>query len=85
MSLSTVSSITGGGQASVDNPAFNWANTVLGNVKNAITRTMHAIRGAHVPRYLARFEYRFNRRFDLLAMIERFAYMALRTPPMPSC
>jgi transposase-like protein len=75
--------ITGGGRASVDNPAFNWVNTILGNIKNAMTGTLHAIRSTHVPRYLAGFEYRFNRRFDLPAMIERFAYVALRTPPMP--
>ncbi len=53
--------ITGGGRASVENPAFNWVNTLLGNVKNAITGTYHAIRGQHAPRYLAEFEYRFNR------------------------
>jgi hypothetical protein len=35
------------------------------------------------PRYLADLEYRFNRRFDLPAMIERLAYVSLRTPPMP--
>jgi hypothetical protein len=29
--------ITGGGRASVKNPEFNWVNTLLGNVKNAIT------------------------------------------------
>lgn len=75
--------VTGSGRASVENPAFNWVNTVLGNVKNAITGTMHAVSGAHAPRYLAEFEYRFNRRFDLPAMMERFAHVALRTPPMP--
>jgi hypothetical protein len=37
----------------------------------------------HVPRYLAEFEYRFNRRFDLPAMIERLTFVALRTPPLP--
>ncbi len=37
----------------------------------------------HVPRYLAEFEYRFNRRFNLPAMIERLLCAALRTPPMP--
>ena len=37
----------------------------------------------HAPRYLAEFEYRFNRRYDLKAMIPRFLAVAARTPPMP--
>ena len=35
------------------------------------------------PHYLAEFEYRFNRRYDLAAMIPRLAWAAVRTPPMP--
>jgi len=58
-------------------------NTALGNVKTALAGTFHAIRETYVPHYLAEFEYRFNRRFDLPSMIERLAYVALRTPPMP--
>jgi hypothetical protein len=38
---------------------------------------------AHVPRYLAQVQYRFNRRYKLGDMIPRLAWMALRTPPMP--
>ncbi|WP_018404384.1 IS1595 family transposase, partial [Marinobacter gelidimuriae] len=75
--------ITGGGRASMANPEFNWVNTLLGNVKNAITGTYHAIREQHAPRYLAEFEYRFNRRYDLKAMLPRFLTLAARTPPMP--
>lgn len=52
-------------------------------MKNALTGTFHAFDLKHAPRYLAEFEYRFNRRFDLGSMIERFSYAALRTPPMP--
>jgi len=37
----------------------------------------------HAPRRLAEFEYRFNRRYDLPAMIPRLCWVALRTPPMP--
>jgi hypothetical protein len=36
-----------------------------------------------VPRYLAEFEYRFNRRYELTTMIPRFLTVAARTPPMP--
>ena len=38
---------------------------------------------AHVPRYLAEFEYRCNRRYDLAAMIPRLTWAAVRTAPMP--
>jgi transposase-like protein len=75
--------ITGSGRQAAQHPAFTWANTLLGNLKNALPGTYHAIRDQHVPSYLAEFEYRFNRRFDLPAMIERLTRVALRTPPMP--
>jgi len=64
---------TGGGLAAVRNPAFKWVNTALSNIKAAITGTYRAISQKHVPRYLAEFEYRFNRRYDLAAMIPRLA------------
>ncbi len=76
--------ITGGERASVENAAFNWVNTMLGNVKHAITGTYQATRGAqHAPRYLAEFEYRFNRRYDLKAIIPRVLTVVGRMPPMP--
>ncbi len=75
--------IVGSGRQAAQHPAFKWVNTVLGNVKSALRSTFHAVREKHVPRYLAEFEYRFNRRFDLPSMIERLVYVAARTPPMP--
>ena len=42
-----------------------------------------AVRPKYAQRYLAEFEYRFNRRFDLPDIIPRLVYVALRTPPMP--
>ena len=75
--------ITGGGIKAVRNPTFRWVNTALGNIKVAITGTYRAIRQKRVPRYLTEFEYRFNRRYDLAAMIPRLATAALQTPPMP--
>ena len=75
--------ITGSGRKAALNPAFKWVNTTLGNIKNAITGTYRAIHDKHVPRYLAEFEYRFNRRYDLAAMMPRLGYVAVRTPPMP--
>ena len=75
--------VTGGGPDSVAMETFKWVNTMIGNVKNAMHGTYHAISHKHLPRYLAEFCYRFNRRFDLSAMLPRLAYMAVRTPPMP--
>ena len=74
---------TGSGRKAVLAPAFKWVNTALGNIKTAIVGTYRAIRDKHVPRYLAEFEYRFNRRYDLAAMLPRLGWAAVRTPPMP--
>ena len=74
---------TGGGAKAAKNPRFKWVNTVLGNIKAAIVGTYRAVRAKHAPRYLAEFEYRFNRRYKLEAMIEKLAYVSLRTAPMP--
>ena len=74
---------TGSGPKAVQTPAFKWVNTALGNIKSAMTGTYRAISSKHVPRYLAEFEYRFNRRFDLKAMIPRLTLAAVRTTPMP--
>ena len=75
--------VTGGGPTSVTLDDFTWVNTMIGNVKNALTGTYHAINGKHLPRYLAEFCYRFNRRFKLEDMLPRLGYAAVRTPPMP--
>ena len=74
---------TGSGPAAARPPAFKWVNTALGNIKAAIVGTYRAIHETHVPRYLAEFESRFNRRYDLATMSPRLAWVAVRTPPMP--
>ena len=74
---------TGSGPTAARTPAFKWVNTALGNIKAAIVGTYRAIHQKHVPRYLAEFEYRFNRRYDLAAMLPRLTWACLRTPPMP--
>src|SRR3954464_11942740 len=74
---------TGSGARAVRTPASRWVNTVLGNMKPAITGTYRSIAPKHVPRYLAECEYRFNRRYDLAAMLPRLAKAALQAPPMP--
>lgn len=74
---------TGGGPAAVRKPAFKWVNTALGNIKAAIVGTYRSINSKHVPRYLAEFGYRFNRRYDLAAMLPRLCWAGVRTTPMP--
>ena len=75
--------VTGSGSKAAKTPAFKWVNTALGNIKAALVGTYRAVREQHVARYLAEFEYRFNRRYDLGEMIPRLASVALATAPMP--
>ncbi len=75
--------VTGSGPAAAQTVTFKWVNTALGNIKSALTGTYRSISSKHVPRYLAEFEYRFNKRYDLAAMIPRLTWAATRTPPMP--
>ena len=49
----------------------------------AIVGTYRAIDQKHVPRYLAEFEYRFNRRYDPGAMMTRLTWAGVRTTPLP--
>lgn len=74
--------VCGGGRASVEEPEFYWVNTVLGNLKSALRSTYHSIKPKHAQRYLAEFQYRFNRRYDLSALIPTLAFVSLRTPPI---
>lgn len=75
--------VTGGGAAGGTHPRFHWVNTMLGNVKNAMRGTYHGLRAKHLPRYLAEFNYRFNRRFVLEQLLPRLACAAVQTPPFP--
>ena len=72
--------VTGGGKAAVERPEFRWVNTILGNIKNALCGTYHAVRPKYAQRYLAEFEYRFNRRFDLPDIIPRLVYGGAANP-----
>ena len=69
--------IVGSGSESAEHPSFRWVNTILGNVKNALRGTYHAMRDKHFPRYLAEFHFRFNRRYDLPIIIPRLLEIAI--------
>lgn len=58
---------------------LTWVDTMLGHVMNAIHGTYHAIGAKHLPRYLAEFSYRFNRRYDLAGMLARLVTAAHTT------
>ena len=64
-------------------PCFRWVNTVLGNIKTAIVGTLKSVAMRYVYRYLAEFQYRFNRRFKLPEMLNRLASVATRAAPRP--
>jgi ribosomal protein L37AE/L43A len=68
-------SILGGkGKAGCEAEPFKWLNTLLGNLKTALAGTHHAFAfRKYGHRYLAEVQYRFNRRFDLAAMVPRLA------------
>ena len=74
---------TGGGVPTQAHNLFVWVNTMLSNVKNALHGTYHALRPKYLQRYLSEFCYRFNRRFDLAALVPRLIYAAAHTPPLP--
>ncbi len=75
--------VVGRGKEAVEHPSFKWVNTILGNLKNSLRGTYHAFQKKHIPRYLAEFQYRFNRRYELKSLVPRLAAVAVRTPPMP--
>jgi ribosomal protein L37AE/L43A len=75
--------VTGGPKGRQRRKAFVWVDTMPGNIKNAMHGTYRAIRAKHLPRYLAEFTYRFNRRLDLAGMVGRLGAAAAFTPPMP--
>lgn len=66
--------VTGTGHNGARQPRLRWVNTILSNLKTALSGTHHAL---DFPKYGARYlrahAYRFNRRFDLAAMVPRLA------------
>ena len=76
--------LTGGGKASAERPEFKAVNTVLSNLKTALSGTYHSFKFAkYAHRYLAEVQYRFNRRYDLAAIFSRLLRAAALTPAQP--
>jgi transposase-like protein len=65
--------VVGKKRKSTDMECFTWVNTILGNLKTSMSGTFHAFDfEKYASRYLAAVQYRFNRRFDLRALLPRF-------------
>ena len=63
-------------------PAFRWVNTVLGNLKTAISGAHKAFKfGKYATQYLGAFSYRFNHRFDLHRLVSQLIGDAIRARP----
>lgn len=76
--------VTGGGRASVQLSQFKAINTLLGNLKTAISGTYHAFAFAkYAHRYLAEFQYRFNRRFNMRNILSRLLVALVAAPAAP--
>lgn len=76
--------VVGQGQRSTDLPCFTWVNTVLGNLKTAFSGTFHTFKAMkYAHRYLAETQYRFNRRFDMKAMLPRMLMACVQTSARP--
>ena len=73
--------VTGSGRP--DEVRFKWVNTGLSNLKSAMIGTCRSCDPHHVDRYLAAYEWRFNRRFDLRLNLGRLARVAAHTAPAP--
>lgn len=74
--------VTGGGKAAVKLAQFKAVNILLGNLKTAITGTYHAFDFAkYAHRYLAEFQFRFNRRFNMKTLLPRLLAALVGAPP----
>ena len=74
----------GSGRQSVEHPQLRRVNTVLSNLKTAISGTYHHFDFAkYADRYLAEVQYRFNRRFDLSSILIRLMRATVLTRPRP--
>lgn len=76
--------VSGDGRSCVKLPQFRAVNTVLGNLKAALSGTYHAFDfGKYAHRYLAEVQYCFNRRFDLSSILVRLVRADVITKPRP--
>jgi Zn ribbon nucleic-acid-binding protein len=76
--------VTGGGSASAKDHRFHGVNTYLGNLKSALSGTYRAFAyRKYAARYFAEFQFRFNRREELRAMLGELLLAAIGHTPAP--
>lgn len=76
--------VCGHGPKAAQHPEFRWVNTLLSNLKTALSGTFHAFNHKkYGQRYLAEFAWRFNRRAHMPSMLPRLLHRAVRTKPWP--
>jgi ribosomal protein L37AE/L43A len=76
--------VNGSGRSAGQHPRFLAVNTTLGNLKTWMASTFKGFKLSHyTQRYLAEFQYRFNRRFDLRAMLTTLLADATSSAPWP--
>ena len=74
--------VTGSGRRAAEHPEFRNVNIMLGNLKTGLSGTYHAFKFAkYAHRYLADFQYRFNRRYNLRSVLPRLVRAAAVTQP----
>jgi len=67
---------------SSDFKCFRWINTVISNTKTSMRGAYHGFKvSKYAASYLAEFQYRFNRRFDLEALVPRLMYACVQNQP----
>lgn len=76
--------VVGKKRKSTDMECFTWVNTILGNLKTSFAGSFHAFDfEKYAARYLAAVQYRFNRRFDLRALLPGIVKAAARIGKRP--
>ncbi len=76
--------VAGGGKASVELEQFRCVNTFISNIKTALSGTYHSVKFAkYAHRYLAEVQFRFNRRYDLRAILGSLVRAMADAPPSP--
>jgi len=75
--------VVSAGDPSAAYARFNAVSTAQSNLKTAISGAYHSIKFAkYAHRYLAEFQYRFNRRFNMRTIFERLARAACGSSPV---
>lgn len=66
------------------NEKFRAVNTLIGNIKTALSGTYHAVDFAKYGyRYLAEVQFRFNRRYDMRSILRGLLRALVTAPKQP--